>query len=644
MTWFRRLAPVLLGLGVLGVVASGGSCASELGPQLVSVVDVQPRQVELGDHLVIAGQGFPAGQVARVVFDGALHRPGERVVEGAQVVLAGSVTAPDQVEVVFGDQAQALFCGAADRARHTTFEGSVQVAFAAARPGAPPVAGLLPRTTLDVRPSGRPTDASGEREGTRLLAWVGVRATPAAAGLLVQGVESGSRGQAAGLEPGDVLVSFDGVRVATAADLLPAPGEREATLGLRRAAWAGRGGVSASAGDDVVSRALSVEGFRGAPARELLGAALVVFAALAVVLLFGARNGIMRSVLLQRVASRLGARLRAVPGAGPLPAKLLRLLMAAARDVLPPAAAPAIVDTLACGLLAALPFGQYLIAAQFDVALLLVAAVAVAAGAAFVAGGSSWRGARAALAAVWHHAPAAAAVACVVVTTGSMRVQEIERAQGGWPWDWLAFRNPAVLVALGLLLACATADSERAGAPPGSVQAWVEDDAARATVGTADGLSARRPARGPWLAAACRAHGILVAGLASVLFLGGWLLPGLAPAEQDARPALELAGAAWLLAKTWGVATLLAWARWSLPPWRVAERTRATALWLAPLGVAALAATLLWTWWGPAPAAQLLVSGALVAVVSLVALAAAVRLRHGLVAAGERMERLSPFL
>jgi NADH-quinone oxidoreductase subunit H len=642
MTWLRRLAPVLLALGVLGVLASGGSCAPESGPQLVNVADLQPRQVELGDRLVIAGQGFPPGQVARVVFDGALHRPGERAVQGAQIVLSGNVTAPDQIEVAFGESAQALFCGAADRARHTTFDGSVQVAFAAARRGAPPVAGVLPQTTLDVRPSGRPTDSAGEREGARLLAWIGVRATPAAAGQLVQGVESGSRAHAAGIEPGDVLVTFDGVRVATAADLVPAPGEHEAMVGVRRAAWASRGGAPAWAGDDVVARAVSVEGFRGPPARELLGAALVVFAALAVVLLFGARNGVMRSALLQRVASRLGARLRAVPGEGKLPAKLLHLLIAAAREALPPTAAPAIVDALACGLLAALPFGQYLIAAQFDVALLFVAAVAVAVAAAFVAGGSSWRGARAALAVVWHHAPAAAAVACVVLTTGSMRVQEIERAQGGWPWDWLAFRSPAALVALGLLLVCAPVEIERA-VVSGSVLAWVEDDAGRSprgpTEGSADVVSARRP----WLAAVCRSHGILVAGLASILFLGGWLLPGFAAAEQDARPALELAGAAWLLAKTWGLAMLGAWARWSLPPWRLAERTRATALWLAPLGVAALAATAFWTWWAPAPAAQLLVSGALVAGVSLIALALAVRLRHGLVTAGAE-GRLSPFL
>lgn len=162
------------------------------------------------------------------------------------------------------------------------------------------------------------------------------------------------------------------------------------------------------------------------------------------------------------------------------------------------------------------------------------------------------------------------------------------------------------------------------------MRAWVEEDAARSP-------------RLPWLDAACRAHAILVAGLASVLFLGGWLLPGLSPAEQDARPLLELAGVAWLLAKTWGIVVVGAWARWALPARRLADRTRATASWQAPLALAALAATTLWTWWGPARTAQLLVSGSLVAGVALVAVALGVRLRHGLVVAGGD-GRLSPFL
>ncbi len=629
MKWFRSVAPMALALVVVGVVCSGASCAPEAGTQLLKVLDVVPHQVELGDRVTIVGEGFPAGQVARVTFEGTLHRPGERPVQAAQIVLRGTVTAPGQVELAFTEPEQALFCGAADRATHTTFEGSVQVAFAAARPGAPPVAGVLPQATLDVRPSVRPSDSAGEREGARLLAWIGVTAAPTVSGLQVESVERGSRAQVAGIEAGDVLASFDGVRVSTTADVVPAGGEREASVGVRPAAWATQGGPFRWRGDEVVMHVVSVEGFRRAAPLELLGAVLVVFAALAVVLLFGAQNGLMRLAVLQRVVSRMGERLRALRGTASLGTRLARALAGVARKTLPPAGAPAIADALACGLLAALPFGQYLVAARLDVGLLFVAAAAAASAAAYAAA-PSWRGLRAAVEVLWHHVPAGAAVASVVVATGSLRVQEIERAQGGWPWDWLAFRSPAALVALGLLLACAPAELDGGPGSAGTVRAWVEDDTASSP-------------RGPWLDAACRAHALVVAGLASVLFLGGWLLPGLNPAEQDARPALELAGVACLLAKTWGVAVLAAWVRWALPPQRLADRTRATALWQAPLAVATLAATTLWTLWGPAQTAQLLVSGSLLGGVALVVLAIGVRLRHGLVAAGGD-GRLSPFL
>ena len=111
----------------------------------------------------------------------------------------------------------------------------------------------------------------------------------------------------------------------------------------------------------------------------------------------------------------------------------------------------------------------------------------------------------------------------------------------------------------------------------------------------------------------------------------------------DGVSALELAGAAWLLLKTGALVALMAWTRAVLPRRRLAERTQATALWLAPVSLAALVAAAAWTWWSPARAAQLLVSGALVAGVTLVAFALVHRFRHGILSsAGDA--RVSPFL
>ncbi len=134
-----------------------------------------------------------------------------------------------------------------------------------------------------------------------------------------------------------------------------------------------------------------------------------------------------------------------------------------------------------------------------------------------------------------------------------------------------------------------------------------------------------------------------MSGLAATLFLGGWLLPGVPAAVQAAHPPLQVAGAALLLAKTWLLVLLLAWARRVVPAGRLAERSRAVAFWTAPLAGATLLAAAAWTWWSPAHAAQLLISGSLVVGVGAAAAALVHRLRHGMLAPAAD-GRLSPFL
>lgn len=594
------LAPLVL-LVAVAWLAWGGSCTRELGPQLVSVTDVVPRTVEVGDRVVLVGEGFPAGKPARVTFRGTLHRPGERPETGAEIATTATVLGPDQAELALTEPVQALFCGAGDRAAHTTFDGDVEVAFAAAAPGAPPIAGTLRGVTLDVRPGAPPADAA--KEGARALSWMGLRGMASSAGFAVEGVDQGSRAEAAGLQTGDVITAFDGLRVGAASDMVPAPGEREAALSIRRA------GVDAA-------RTLPVDGWRRAAPADLLGAALIALAALILVVLLASPLPAIAAAGIQRVASRLRAGRDAS-------------LRAALADALPLPGVAALIDPMAHALLLAMPLGQYLVAARLDVGLLFAAAATSLASAALVGSGSPWRGVRAAAHVVWQHVPAAVAVAAVVVATGSLRVQEIARDQAGCPWDWLAFRSPAMLVALALLLSCARIEPA-SGAAPSGVAAFTE--AAPPAAPVASGL-----------AAACRAHRVLVSGLAVLLFLGGWLLPGVPAAVQAAHPPLQVAGAALLLAKTWLLVLLLAWARRAMPAGRLAERSRAVALWTAPVAVATLLAAVAWTWWSPAHAAQVLVSGSLVVAVAAAGAALAHRLRHGVLAPAAD-GRLSPFL
>jgi NADH-quinone oxidoreductase subunit H len=630
MNWLRPLTPVVLLAAIAWLSAGAGSCSQTPMAQLIEVREVSPSDVELGDRITIVGEGFPAGRPARVTFRGDLRRPGERPVHRAEVVVQGAVVGPEQLEIPFGEAAQALFCGGGDRATHTTFEGEVEVAFAAASTGAAPVAGTLRQVVLDVRPAASPRNAEADDQGRRLAAFAGLALGGAARrgiGLPVEGVAAGSRAEAAGIAPGDVIATFDGLRVDSLGDLAPAPGEREAIVGVRRVDSAG-----------VTPRSLPVQGLQRPAAAELLASSLLLVGALAIVLLFGAPMRPSAATSLQRFIGRVRARVAALRDAGggasvagswSATARALAALVI--RDVLPPAGVPGVIDIVACALLAAMPFGQYLVAARLDVGLLFGAAATVLALAAFTAAGSVWGGVRAAAHVFWQHVPGAIAIGSVVLTTGSLRVQEIEHAQGGWPWDWLAFRSPAALVASLLLLACALIDP---GAP--APAQGVAKNLARNIEGA---LVA--PPGGPWLNAVGRAHHIVVAGLAAALFLGGWSLPGLSPAQQEGLPVLQAIGAASWLFKTAALAVGLSLARCGLEPATRSARSRAAVTWVAPLSLVAFGATSAWMWWSPGPAAQLLISAALVTLVALSALAMLQRFKHGV---GGPDVRLSPFL
>ncbi|MGH7439686.1 MAG: hypothetical protein ACRENE_28690, partial [Polyangiaceae bacterium] len=326
---WRALAPVGAALAFAWLLGGPGSCVQLPAPQLVQVTDVSPREVERGDAVAIAGEGFPAGKPARVTFRGTLSRPGERAVRDTEIVTMGTVVGPERVVFSMGEAAEALFCGAGDMATHTTFEGDVEVAFAAAARGAPPVGGTLSRVVFDVRPSMRSSDAARDVEGARLLEWLGAHAAAApdtrvAAGVTLDRVTPGSRAEAAGLGAGDVVTRFDGVRVASVGDLLPAPGEREASAIVRR-----RGSA------DETPLPLGVSGFRRAPLDQLALPLVLVLAALALVFLFAAPTPWLLRELLDGVVVRI--RSRALVARGGRGVARPSLLASAVARVVPPA-------------------------------------------------------------------------------------------------------------------------------------------------------------------------------------------------------------------------------------------------------------------------------------------------------------------
>jgi NADH-quinone oxidoreductase subunit H len=270
----------------------------------------------------------------------------------------------------------------------------------------------------------------------------------------------------------------------------------------------------------------------------------------------------------------------------------------------------------------ALPFGQYLVGAEADCGVLYLLAFTAFVLIAVVTGGWSarerWtpgRAARALLDAVSSELPAAIGVLCVVVAGGTLRVQEIIRAQGGWPWDWYALKSPVTVAVFLLFFSTALVDEER------GPRELIEADLGRRAHGAhgAAKESAQKAAtpRMAFFFFAEQAKTFVLCALAAAIFLGGWQLPGVAPAQQESQRTLEIAGAVLFAMKAWGLVLAVAWARWALPRVPASQMTRAAWKYLVPAALACLLLSLGWLAWSPGRGAQRMMSVAIAAGVAL---------------------------
>lgn len=367
-----------------------------------------PKQIELGDKLEIDGAGFPQGRKARVVFEGALHRPAETVEDTAEIDTQGDVVAPDRIEIAVTDDLLASFCGAGSSAAHTTFEGTVTVVFAAQTPGAPPVSGSLQHATIDAEPTaaGQARYLADAEDGDRLARAAGLHVeTRPAGGLVVTGVEPASRSAKAGLLPDDVIVSANGVRALGVADLAPPAGVGSLPLVVRR----GGGGEEL--------HALPLDGARLETPRRFAWPAAIVAAVAALLALLAASPGRRVLWLKRRLAGRRPAESGRAQSAF---ARVTGVVTAAALPLLLPAA---------------------------DVSVLALVAFSGALAVALLVGSEHERSSsRAVLGVASRVVPAVLALAFALVVSGSLRADELTAAQGAAPWGFFALRSPAHLV------------------------------------------------------------------------------------------------------------------------------------------------------------------------------------------------------
>src|SRR5690349_5232180 len=97
---------------VLGALLGLLGCAADAGPELLNVIDVVPRAVDVGDRIEILGTNLPAGEAreALVTFRGELRRPGQAPLADQVIEIDRAQIGGDKVTMLFTEGLQTRFC------------------------------------------------------------------------------------------------------------------------------------------------------------------------------------------------------------------------------------------------------------------------------------------------------------------------------------------------------------------------------------------------------------------------------------------------------------------------------------------------------------------------------------------------------
>ncbi len=589
---------------VLASMVAIAACGRRAAPEVLQLIDVSPRSIETGDRLVITGQNFPAAADIRritVTLRGTVARPGlprcgtpvelsvtdpprEAVAVDALTGRAREATyaetnqrtirleGPDRVELQISEWMVRQLSRCRSERDGGPEVAHATVAFAGVAPRSAPygitieiegltgdmsVRGTLRGPTLDVQsPTSRrfALELEAHRSADHSLAFLGIDLAggdPTEGGLRIAAVRVGSPAERAGIVSNDIVTRFHGVNVLSRSDLR-APRETRVVI------------VTTLRGDVLEDRAVSLAGLTPRAPRDLFSAILlliVVAFALAMTLTSG--RGFVAWLARRAREAHAGA----FGPSGFVRWVLATIAAAFERRTWRPSSRESPTGTrdarvvpilVACGLVstvAAAPFSPILYTVRIDVTIVwtLVVAGGFAASLFAAAANGATPTAREAASALGRalvfEFVGLVAVGTAVLIAGTVHAHAIAAAQAGWMWRWLAFRSPATFV-------LATAYF--------SVPfAWIRDAADRgedlgngAAASDHSGLSVRaigRLASEGFRASATWSAVFVHAALGTLVFAGGWMLPGVSPTQQDASVALQMLGAASWIARTWAV-------------------------------------------------------------------------------------------
>ena len=249
-----------------------------------------------------------------------------------------------------------------------------------------------------------------------------------------------------------------------------------------------------------------------------------------------------------------------------------------------------------------LPFGHSIIVADLNVGIFYVTSVTALVVVGILLSGwssnSKWAlfgGMRSAAQVISYEIPAGVAIFIPVAMAGSLSMQDMIRAQGGLPWEWFIFRNPAAFVAFFILFISQLAEANRTPFDLPEAESELVAGYLSEYSGFRFAIFFLVEFGNIWVLSA----------IATTLFLGGWQIPFVSAAAIDAArgsdPLPSLAWWGWqalsvvvFFAKAFLLSNVVVWLRWTLPRIRIDQMMSLCWKYLVPAAFACFVFTLFW--------------------------------------------------
>lgn len=394
MAAFRIALLVFLSLG----------CSRPIEAELLEIHGFGPDRVRPGQRIVIDGAGFPPGRDARVEFQGQVHRPAQAS-RTLDLELRGHAVSESHVEVAMPEAVFREFGG------RGTFRGTLRVSFHTGAFDQGRVVGSFHGAMLDLLPS-TPLES-----GPHLGAIVGLDLDSPDGeepGLPIADVAPGGLAASAGLASSDRILSVNGVRVFSEADIAVAEDAHSASIEVAR-------------NEEILSVSIPLEGMREHMERRTVRLAqLAALVWMATLIWFGP------GVWLDRLAPRNDKKRTALPWLPFVFACLGAVLIRHGLTQVPLLGLESILCAITAGRIAVLVLAATEPKERIEMGL---------------------RGISSLLA--W-----LAVLVTLTICVGTTQIAALERAQGPWPYEWIAFSHPSGPLAL-LLVAIAAASGPR---------------------------------------------------------------------------------------------------------------------------------------------------------------------------------------